>query len=167
MALAMGKGGPVSCADNSNRTVVVTHSTASEGPKACYERSVFDRMLIANLCPQESWTVGILELEEVWIAQFNLEQSDRLKVPWKSVPYPGLDTRSLTVLVRAVPCGAGWSSLVSLAVTMSGELVLRGVCTKLLGRDLSSSKILEPWDCFPLIVLSCLTSSKARVRTAG
>lgn len=64
MGLAVGEGCFVSCADDGSRTRVVTHSTASEGRRLVM-RAVFDRELIVNLCPQESWTVGISELEEV------------------------------------------------------------------------------------------------------
>lgn len=66
MGLAVGEGCFVSCADNGSGTRVVSDSQCSlRRPQACDERSVFDRKLIVNLCPQESWSVGIFELEEV------------------------------------------------------------------------------------------------------
>lgn len=66
MGLAEGEGCFVSCADSGSRTRVLTDSQCGlRRPQACDERCVFDRKLTVNLCPQESWTVGISELEEV------------------------------------------------------------------------------------------------------
>jgi hypothetical protein len=65
MGLAVGEGCFVSCGDNGSRTRVVSDSQRSLRSPRLVMRDIFDRKLIVNLCPQESWTVGISELEEV------------------------------------------------------------------------------------------------------